>query len=92
MFAGGAGHGWAPHSLKFARVLQVFCDYESSAYPTIYPAAVTVKALTGPPSSGLMTQAIQRDFTNLPIVRPMAMDANAFDHATWELSFVVAIA
>jgi len=26
------------------------------------------------------------------IVRPMAMDANAFDHATWELSFVVAIA
>ena len=58
MFAGGAGRGWAPHSLKFARVLQVFCDYESSAYPTIYPAAVTVKALAGPPSSGLMTQAI----------------------------------
>jgi hypothetical protein len=39
-----------------------------------------------------VAQTVQRDFANLPIVRPMAMDANAFDHATWELSFVVAIA
>jgi len=50
--------GWASHCLTFSLVLQDFCDYESSAYPAIYPAAVTVKALTGPPSSGLMTQAI----------------------------------
>ena len=51
-------HGWPPHSLKCAHALQDFCDYESSAYPAIDSAAVTVKALAGPPSSGLMTQAI----------------------------------
>jgi hypothetical protein len=42
-----------------------------------------------------VAQTVQRDVADLPIVppfRPMAMDANAFDQATWELSFVVAIA
>jgi hypothetical protein len=40
-FGAAVVHGWAPHSLTFVRILQDFCNYESTAYPAIYPAAVT---------------------------------------------------